>query len=55
MHEHALRLVYNNNSTSFGELLERDKSATIHERKKWEEKIFKLKSRVTSEIMIEIF
>ena len=32
MHERALRLVYNDKSSSFRELLERDNSVTIHER-----------------------
>ena len=32
MHEHALRLVYKDKIYSFWELLERDKSATVHER-----------------------
>ena len=32
LHERALRLVYNDESSSFRELLERDKSVTIHER-----------------------
>ena len=31
MHERALRLVYNDESSSFRELLERDKSVTILE------------------------
>ena len=32
LHEHALRLVYNDKSSSFWEVLERDNSFTIHER-----------------------
>ena len=32
LYECALRLVYNDKSSSFRELLERDKSVTIHER-----------------------
>ena len=32
LHERALRLVYNDKSSSFRELLERDNSVTIHER-----------------------
>ena len=32
LYERALRLAYNNKSSSFQELLKRDKSLTIHER-----------------------
>ena len=32
LYEFALRLVHNNRSSSFRELLERDKSVTLHER-----------------------
>ena len=32
LHGRALRLAYNDKSSSFRELLERDKSVTIHER-----------------------
>ena len=32
LHEHALRLGFNNKSSSFRELLEKNKSVTIHER-----------------------
>ena len=32
LHERALRLVYSDKSSSFRELIERDKSVTIHER-----------------------
>ena len=32
LHERALRLAYNNKTSSFRELLEKDKSVTIHER-----------------------
>ena len=57
MHERALRIVYNNKSSSFRELFERDKSVTIHERniKILLTEIFKVKSVIAPEIMIEIF
>ena len=57
LHEHALRLVYNDKSFSLRELLERDKSVTIHERniQVLLTEIFKVKSRVSPEIMTEIF
>ena len=57
LHERALKLVYNNKSSSFRELLERDKSVTIHERniQVLVTEIFKVKSGVALEIMTEIF
>ena len=57
LHERALRLFYNNNSSSFRELLERDKSVTIHERniQVLLTEIFKVKSGVAPEITTEIF
>ena len=57
LHERALRLVYNDKSSSFWELLERDKSVTIHERniQVLLTEIFKVKSGVVPEIMTEIF
>ena len=56
LHERALRLVYGNKRSSFRELLERDKSVTIHERniQVLLIEIFKVKSEVTPEIMTEI-
>ena len=53
LHERALRLVYNDKSSSFRELLERDNSVTIHERniQVLLTEIFKVKSRVAPEIM----
>ena len=57
LYECALRLVYNDKSSSFRELLERDKSVTIHERiiQVLLTVIFKVKSGVGSKIMIESF
>ena len=57
LYECALRLVYNDKSSSFRELLERDKSVTIHERiiQVLLTVIFKVKSRVKSKIMTESF
>ena len=56
MHERALRLVYNDKSSSFRELLERDNSVTIHERIVLVllTEIFKTKSEAAPEIMTEI-
>ena len=57
LHERALRFVYNDKSSSFRELLERDNSVTIHERniQVLLTKIFKVKSGAAPEIMTEIF
>ena len=57
LHERALRLVYNDKSSSFWELLERDNSVTIHERniQVLLTEIFKVKSGAAPEIMTEIF
>ena len=57
LHEHALRFVYNDKSSSFRELLERDNSVTIHERNILVllTEIFKVKSRAAPEIMTKIF
>ena len=57
LHERALRLVYNDKSSSFRELLERDNSVTIHERniQVLLTEIFKVKSGAAPEIMTEIF
>ena len=58
--EHGLKLVYNDKSSSFQELLETSRnffSVTIHERniQVLFTEIFKVKSRVAPEIMTEIF
>ena len=55
MHERALRLVYNNKSPPFRELLETDNSITIHERniQVLLTEIFKVKSGAAPEKMTE--
>ena len=57
LHERALRLAYNDKSSSFRELLERDKSVTVHERniQVLLTEMLKVKSRVVPKIMTEIF
>ena len=57
LHKSALRLVYNDKSSSFRELLERDNSVTFHERniQVLLIEIFKVKSGVALKIMTEIF
>ena len=57
MYECALKLVYNGKTFSFRELLEREKSLTIHERiiQVLLTETFKVKSGVGSEIMTESF
>ena len=53
IHERALRLVYQDNSLSFAELLEKDNSVTIHQRNLLvpATEIFKLKNGLALEIM----
>ena len=57
LHERALRLVYNDKSSSFWELLERDNLVTIHSRNIQIilTEIFKIKSEAAPEILTEIF
>ena len=57
IHERALRLLYQDNSLSFAELLERDNSVTIHQRNLpvHATEIFKLKKILAPEMMKEVF
>ena len=57
LHKRALSLVYNDFSSSFSELLEKDKSVTIHHRnlKTLAYEIFKVKNNMAPEILAEIF
>ena len=57
IHERALRLVYQDNSLSFAELLEKDNSVTIHQRnlQVLATDIFQLKNGLVSEIMNVVF
>ena len=57
LHQRALKLAYNDKSSSFRELLERDKSVIIPERniQVLLTEMFKVKSGVAPEIMADIF
>ena len=57
IHEPALRLVYQDNSLSFAELLEKDNSVIIHQRnlQVLATELFKLKNRLVLEIMKVVF
>ena len=57
MHKRALSLVYKNFWSSFSELLEKDKSVTIHHRnfQTLADEIFKVKKTMAPEILTEIF
>ena len=56
LHKRALSLVYNDFSSSFSELLEKDKSVTIHHRnlQTLAYEIFKVKDNMVPEILAEI-
>ena len=57
LHKRALSLVYNDFSSRFSELLEKDKSVTIHHRnlQTLAYGIFKVKKNMAPEILTEIF
>ena len=57
LYERALRLAYNNKSSSFQELLKRDKSLTIHERniQVLSKEILKVENRIPPEIITKSF
>ena len=57
LHKRALSLVYNDFSSSFSELLEKDKSVTIHHRnlQTLAYEIFKVKNNMAPKILTEIF
>ena len=57
IHERALRLVYQDNSLSFAELLQKDNSVIIHQRnlQVLATELFKLKNRLVLEIMKVVF
>ena len=57
IHERALRLAYNDYSTSFESLLEKDKSVTIHDRnlQYLAVEMFKLKNEISPKIMQGLF
>ena len=57
LHKKALSLVYNDFSSNFSKLLEKDKSVTIHHRnlQTLPYEIFKVKNNMAPEILAEIF
>ena len=57
LHKRALSLVFNNFSSSFSELLEKDKSVTMHHcnLQTLAYEIFKVKQNMAPEILTEIF
>ena len=57
IHERALKAVYKDHNSLFDELLEKDNSCKIHDRKlqKLVTEIFKVKMNLAPEIMKEVF
>ena len=57
IHERALRLVYNDHSSAFSELLSKDGSFTIHEKniQTLSIEVFKVVHKISPEIMNEVF
>ena len=57
LQERALRLVHNDNTSSFYELLQKDNSITIHHRniQKLALEMYRFKHRIASKIMCELF
>ena len=57
IHERALRIVYNDCSSTFEDLVNKDKSVTIHQRnlQQFAIEIFKVKIGITPIIMNKIF
>ena len=57
LQERALRLVHNDNTSSFYELLQKDNSFTIHHRniQKFALEMYRVKHRIASKIICELF
>ena len=57
LHERSLRIVYENNISSFKDLLKRDKSFTIHQRniQPLAIELFKVKGNLSNNVMYDIF
>ena len=57
LHKRALSLVYNNLSSSFSKLLEKDKSVNIHHRnlQTLAYEVFQVRNNVAPKILTEIF
>ena len=57
LHERALRITYKDEKSTFSELLEKDKSVTIHERniQKLATLMYKVKNKISPPIINEIF
>ena len=57
LHERALRITYKDEKSTFSELLEKDKSVTIHERniQKLPTLMYKVKNKISTPIINEIF
>ena len=57
LHERALRIVYNNNESTFQHLLKKDNSVSIHHKNIWllGIELYKIKNNLSTHLMSEIF
>ena len=57
LHERALRIVYNDNQSSFENLLGKDRSVSVHYRniRSFATEIYKIKNNMSTSIMSELF
>ena len=55
LHERALRIVYNDNQSSFENLLTKDRSVSIHHRNIRSFEIYNVKNNMSTPIMSELF
>ena len=57
LHERALRIVYNDNESTFQDILKKDNSVSIHHKNIWLLRIelYKVKNNLSTNLMSEIF
>ena len=55
LHERALRIVYKNENLTFQELLEKDESVTIHQKKRLATEMYKIKNHLSPQPVQDLF